>query len=138
SRRGEQSLFVAHGPGERSLHVAEQLRFEQALRQRAAVERKEAAVRASRQLVDEAGDDLLAGARFALDQHRAFGRGHLLCELEYLDERARLAERLDQSGALTPPDLLLELFVLGLEDALLDRKSTRLNSSHVKISYAVF
>src|SRR5690606_40900501 len=28
--------------------------------------------------------------------------------------------------------------VLGLEDANRDRKSTRLNSSHVKISYAVF
>src|SRR5690606_39689702 len=38
-------------------------------------------------------------------------------------------------------DISLERFVLPRNDAILymtDRKSTRLNSSHVKISYAVF
>src|SRR5699024_12264674 len=33
---------------------------------------------------------------------------------------------------------LLALALLGLERSLQDRKSTRLNSSHVSISYAVF
>src|SRR5690606_41380628 len=38
------------------------------------------------------------------------------------------------------PGLRLVQFVAGAadDDVLLDRKSTRLNSSHVKISYAVF
>src|SRR3989442_3471411 len=38
----------------------------------------------------------------------------------------------DQRG----PGLVVEFVALGVE--LLDRKSTRLNSSHVRISYAVF
>src|SRR5256886_17340377 len=83
-------------------------RFEQALREGAAVEREESAVRTRRQLVDVACDDLLARARFPLDQHRAFGRSHLVGELEHVDDRARLAERLDQLPAFAAPDLLVE------------------------------
>src|SRR6266566_4243956 len=77
---------------ERSLHVAEQLRLEQALGQRPAVERKESAVRARGQLVDVARDDFLPRTRLALDEHRALSRRHLLSELQHVLERPRLAE----------------------------------------------
>src|SRR5204862_465267 len=46
---------------------------------------------------------------------------HLLGELQHVLERPRLAERLHESGALAPTDLLLELLVLGLEEALFRR-----------------
>src|SRR5207244_2557006 len=72
-----------------------------------------------RQLVDVARDDFLPRARLALDEHRALGGRHLLGELEHFLEGARLAQGLHQPGALTPPDFLLELLVLRLEQALL-------------------
>src|SRR5881396_1263418 len=121
ARRGEQTLLVPNRTRERSLHVAEQLGLEEALRERAAVQRKESAIRARGQLVDVARDDLLPRARLSLDQHRALGGRHLLGELQHLREGARLAQRLHEPGALAPPDLLLELLVLGLEEALLRR-----------------
>src|SRR4029077_6829295 len=99
--------------------VAEQLRLEEALRQRATVERKESAVRARRQLVDVARDDLLPRPRLSLDEHRALGGRQLFGELQHVLEGTRLAQRLHEPGALAPTDLLLELLVLGLEEALL-------------------
>src|SRR6266581_2712999 len=62
-RRAEQALLVAHRPGERAFHVTEQFRLEQALRQRAAVQRQERPFAPRRQLVDVAGDDFLSGPR---------------------------------------------------------------------------
>src|SRR5690606_41050239 len=47
----------------------------------------------------------------------------------------RLAERKDQVGGTMSGG---EQQMLAIGRALIDRKSTRLNSSHVKISYAVF
>ena len=67
----EPALPVADGAGERAAHVAEQLRLEQRLRNRAAVERDEP-VRAPRAVVvNRARDDFLAGAGFAGDENRA-------------------------------------------------------------------
>src|ERR1041384_7397030 len=100
---------VPHRPRERPFDVAEQLRLEQALRQRAAVEREEPPVRARRQLVDVARDDFFSCPRLALDEHRALGGRHLLSELQHLLKRARLAQRLHEPGPLAPADLLLEL-----------------------------
>src|SRR5690606_40331650 len=62
----------------------------------------------------------------ALDNLR--GRGHEISDLEY--QAAQLAILLHDVGHGP--------FSHALEYSLLDRKSTRLNSSHVKISYAVF
>ena len=70
-RRAEQADLVADGAGERTLHVAEQLALEQALGQRAAVDREERPVGARREIVDVPRDDFLAGSRLALDQHGA-------------------------------------------------------------------
>src|SRR5690606_40389884 len=52
-------------------------------------------------------------------------------ELTVAEERARMAAEMHDSIGHH-----LTVIKLGLENA--DRKSTRLNSSHVKISYAVF
>ena len=93
ARRGEEALLVPDGAGEGSLHVPEQLALEQVLRQRAAVDRQERPVGPAGQVVDVPGDDLLAGAALALDQHRRVGRRHVLGELEHLDEALGLPDR---------------------------------------------
>jgi hypothetical protein len=116
---GEQSLFVLHRAGKRALHVPEQLGLEQALGERAAVEREERLVAARRDVVDIAGDDFFPGARFPFDQHGAVGRGDLLRQLQDLGEGARLAQGLREARALAPPDLLLQLLVLGAEAPML-------------------
>ena len=91
--RREEPLLVPHGAGERSLHVAEELAFEQRLRQRAAVDREERPVGAQRRVVDVARQHLLAGAALAADQHGRVGRRHHLGEPEHVEEAARLADR---------------------------------------------
>ena len=101
--------------------MSEQLRLEQALGERPAVEREERAFGARRALVNVAGDDLLPGSRFAPDQHRALRRRHLLGQSQHILKQPRLAERLHEPGALAAPDLLLELLVLRLEATDLGR-----------------
>ena len=61
------------GAGERALLVAEQFALEQRLGDRGAVDRQERLVGAVGVLVDRAGDQFLAGAALAEDQH-----GHVL------------------------------------------------------------
>src|SRR5213596_1087357 len=121
ARRREQTLLVAHGARERALDVSEQLRLEQALGERPAVERQERAFGTRRALVNVAGDDLLPGSRLAPDQHRALRRRHLLGQPQHILKQPRLAERLHEPGTLAAPDLLLELLVLRLEAADLGR-----------------
>ena len=67
-----------HRAGEGALHVAEQLGLEQGLGERAAVDGHERAARPGRAPVQLAGDQLLAGAGLADDQHRDVGGGDLL------------------------------------------------------------
>ena len=62
--------------GERALLVAEQLAFQQRLGQGGAVEADERAVLARAGVVDGPGDQLLADAALAADQHRGVGAGH--------------------------------------------------------------
>src|SRR5699024_12438174 len=106
--------------------------------------------------------------RGGLDEDADLGGEHLLCVEDLLiadrvDEAARVVARLDREvpgGGGTDPDGGRDRLGVrdrvtghggrgagGLEtphprqrvgDARLDRKSTRLNSSHVSISYAVF
>ena len=68
--RLEQAFLVGAGAGEAALAVAEELALHQLGRDRAAVDRHERPGRARAQAVDVARDDLLAGARFAVDEHR--------------------------------------------------------------------
>ena len=83
SNRPEPAL---RGAGEGALLVAEQLALEQRLGQGGAVDRDERLAPPGREVVDRLGDQLLAGARFALDQHRARDRRHLLdLDQQFLD-----------------------------------------------------
>ena len=111
-RRREESLLVAHRAGEGALHVAEQLALQQVLRQGAAVDRQEGAVGPVREVVDVAGDDLLAGAALALDQDGGIGGRHHLGELEHVGEAARLADGPGDGALVLAADVLLELAVL--------------------------
>src|SRR5881409_2303847 len=87
--------------GERALLVAEQLRLEQRLGQRGAVDRDERTAAPRRARVDRARDELLARAALALDEHR----GGAVCDL--LDERHGSAE----GGAGADDRALLEQVV---------------------------
>ena len=57
--------------------MAEQLALQQVLGERAAVDADERAVAARAELVDRLGDQFLAGAGLAQEQHRGVGLGHL-------------------------------------------------------------
>src|SRR3712207_8949737 len=61
----------------------------------------------------------------------------LLAELEDVLSREKFAVRLASAG-LVPRDLVLGYAALASVIEPADRKSTRLNSSHANISYAVF
>jgi len=66
------------GAGEGTLLVAEQLAFQECLRDVGAVHLDEGLVTARAVEVDVAGDKTLAGAGFAGDQHGGFGLGQPL------------------------------------------------------------
>src|SRR5436309_9818406 len=61
--------------------------------------------------------------------HVREGEDRIACPVEARHHRAVELQLLDQRAAQRLDDVALDL---------VDRKSTRLNSSHVKISYAVF
>src|SRR5690606_17338720 len=118
----EAAHTVPMRPRERALHVPEELAFEQLVRDRRAVDLDQRTLAARAARVDHVRDELLADARLALNQHARARlrdglepREHLLQGRAFADDAAEVHRDLH----------------------LLDRKSTRLNSSHVKISYAV-
>ena len=84
-RRLKKSLAIFVRAGERALHVAEQFGFQQRLRKRAAIDGDERRLRAGAIFVDGAGDQFLAGAALAGDQHAAGLRrdGH-----DHVEDRA--------------------------------------------------
>ncbi len=82
----EPRLLVA-GPGEGPALEAEQLALEQARRHRRAVEVHETLVRPGRQTVHVLGQQLLAHAALAFDQHRCARRRHHLDRLQDLLEQ---------------------------------------------------
>ena len=73
----EAADALAIGARERALLVAEQLRFEQVFLQRGAVDLDEVARRPQRVVMDRAGDQFLARAGFAADEHRRIALGDL-------------------------------------------------------------
>src|SRR5579875_1373832 len=79
----------AHGARERALLVAEQLRLEQALGHRAAIDRDEGLVAAGARAVDRARQQLLARAALAGDEHARVGPcDHVRLRQLLLHERA--------------------------------------------------
>ncbi len=73
----EAADMAVEGAGERALFVAEQHRFDEIFGDRAAIDGVELLLAARRGGVDRLGDDLLARAALALDQHRDAGAGGL-------------------------------------------------------------
>jgi hypothetical protein len=83
----EPPLAVVGGAGERSLLVAQQLGFQQRVRQRRAVHLDERAVLARAEHVHRPGDQLLAGAALAAQHHRRARRRHQVDLREHLLHR---------------------------------------------------
>jgi hypothetical protein len=73
--------------------VAEKLAFQQLRRKRRAMHRDHLRRRPAGQVVEQAGDDLLAGAGFAFDQDRGAGRRDLLDDFGNLGDSGDLPIR---------------------------------------------
>ena len=82
----------AHGAGKRSLLVSEQLAFQQSLGKGRAVDGNERLVPTWSLVVNRSREQLLAGPRLALYQHRQIGGNDLL---EQRDDLAKTAIRAD-------------------------------------------
>src|SRR5690606_29548211 len=80
----EAALPLAVGAGERAADVAEELVLEDVLVEAGAVERDELLLRPLGLAVDGLGDELLAGARLAGDEHGDGAGGDLLDEGEHV------------------------------------------------------
>ncbi len=101
---GDQALAVTRGVGEGAADVAEQLVLEQRLRDGGAVDHHERAFGARRQVVDGAGDQLLAGPALTEDGDGDVGRRHHRDALvQGLDPRPTA----DEDVALARPALRL-------------------------------
>jgi hypothetical protein len=103
--------------------VAEQLALQQRLVQRGAVHGQERTAGAGGEIVHRPGDDLLAGAGLAGDQHRAVGSGDGPDLLTDLAHRGRIADK-----AVEAADRLgLLAGCLGLEHGVLAHDARVLN-----------
>ena len=122
--RAEQALGVADGAGERAAHVAEQLAFDHALGQRAAVDGHERPAAARRGLVDRARQQLLAGAALGLDQDVALVAREVAHGLQHPAHRARLRDH--PLERLAAAELALELAVAHAQPPPLERALQRL------------
>ncbi len=80
------------GAGERAAHVAEELRVEQRLGERAAVDGDEGPILPRRVDVDRPRDELLAGPALAGDEDGAAGRRNGLDQVEQREHRAAAAD----------------------------------------------
>ena len=83
-----------HGPGERTFLVAEQLRFEEIVRNRGAIYRYQALLAPAAVLMQIARQHLLAGATLAGDQHTGIGGRDLARNRQKLPHRHVLEHQL--------------------------------------------
>ncbi len=113
----EPPLAAGLGGGESPFLVAEQLAFEQRLGQGGAVDGDQGAA-VLRGVVDRLGDQLLAGAGLALDEHRALGPRDVPDQLEDLVHPGVLAD--DVVEAVVLLQLLPEREDLVLQGSLLE------------------
>src|SRR5439155_504046 len=107
------------GTGERALLVSEELALEHALGEGLAVHRDEGMPDTVAPVVEEAGDELLAGAALALDEDRRAARRHAPHEVEELPARLALGHR--RVRCIAAGDLLSEVAVLALEARQVER-----------------
>ena len=96
----EAALLALFGAGEGALLVAEELGFDERVRQRAATDLDERLPRPERVVVDRLRDELLAGARLAADEDRGVGAGDLHDLLAHLPHRPARAEDVREVIAL--------------------------------------
>ncbi len=106
----EAADFLRDGSGERALFVAEQLAFEQAGGDGGAVELDEGALAAAAQVVNGAGDQLLAGAGFAQDQDRGIGGRHGGYLIQHFAETRIVAD--DLAEILLGADFIFQVELL--------------------------
>ena len=98
------------GAGERALLVAEQLGLEEVLLERRAVHLDEVARVPQRVVVDGAGDQLLAGTRFAANQHGRVALRDLFHDVEdALQRRARADDAVEFVDVLLGAAEVIEL-----------------------------
>ena len=97
----------ARGVGERPADVAEQLALENVLAQRRAVERHERLLLPRAVLVDRLGDQLLAGAGLALDQHGGVGRRDPLQPVDHVVHLRAVADDPLEAELLVEPAIQL-------------------------------
>src|SRR5439155_1437307 len=90
-------------PGERALLIAEELRLDQGVGNRAAVDGDKRLLATGAQLMDRPSDEFLASAGLALDEDRERGVGHLLDLLDNLSHSPTQAHQ--------PPQRALDDFV---------------------------
>src|SRR5258708_7481968 len=118
-RHLEEALLVVLRAGERPLLVAKQLRLDQILGNRRAVDLDERPLRPLAVVMDGVGDELFPGPVLALDEDVRVAAGHALYQLEHFVHLLALAD--DVPEAELPFDLLLQQEVLTDEVAPLDR-----------------
>ena len=106
--RFEAAGAVVDRAGECAADVAEELAFEQAFAERAAVDADERPVAALAELVDRVGDELLAGAGFAEQQHRRAAAGDLARERGRPPSSPRLEPMMPGSGSTRRSRAVLE------------------------------
>ncbi len=100
----EQPDAMLVGPRETSFAMAEQLAFDEVLRQRPAIDRHERLIGPQALLVEGSGDEFLAGPGFAEDQHARMCRGHFGDKLADAIHVRRIADQSCRSlDPLEPP-----------------------------------
>ena len=109
----EQALLRSDRAGERSLHVAEERGLEQVGRHRPGIDRNERFVAPRRVQVNGFGDDFLAGAALALQQHGRAAVGDLRHQVENLQHGLALAHDVFKVVALLERALELDVFFFG-------------------------
>ncbi len=94
---------VGRGVGERPANVAEQFAFQNVLAERCAVERYERLVLARTVLMDRLGDEFLAGAGRALNQHAGVGRRDPLEPVDDVVHLRAVADHAFEAESLVEP-----------------------------------
>ena len=109
----KRPFFEAIGGGECALHVAEERGLQQFRRHGAGVDGDKWLVAARRVGVNGLGDEFLAGAAFALDEHSGAAGRHLGDQVEDPQHDFAFAHDVGEVVALLEGALELQIFFFG-------------------------
>ena len=129
-RRLEKPRFVTDGASERTAHMPEQLRFEQRLGQRGAVDRDERPVPPRALIVNHADQEFLARSALARDQHGDVERRDAGGLLEHVLHRVAAHDETLRRGVLRHPLAYQVELALALRDAPLTASQLLLPCAH--------